>query len=53
MSEIAAPFAELYVFPEVVVRYDTVATAKNKIANEKLFISAIFAYTKVFTTLRS
>jgi hypothetical protein len=48
VSVIAAPFAELYVFPKVVVPYDTVATAKNIIANEKLFISAIFAYFVTF-----
>jgi len=48
LSVIAAPFAELYAFPKVVVAYDTVATARNIISKENLFISAIFAYFVTF-----
>lgn len=45
---IAAPFAELYVFPKLVVAGNAVETAKNIIANQMLFTSAIFAYLVTF-----
>ena len=45
---IAAPFAELYVFPKLVVRDNAVETAKNIMANETLFIAAIFGYLITF-----
>ena len=44
VSVIAAPFAELYVFPKLVVSYDAVTTAKNIKANQNLFTYGIFAY---------
>ncbi len=45
---IAAPFAELYVFPKLVVLHNGAETAKNIIANKTLFISAIFGYLITF-----
>lgn len=45
---IAAPFAELFVFPKLVVAEDAMETAKNIIANESLFRAAIFAYLITF-----
>jgi Domain of unknown function (DUF4386) len=47
-SVIAAPFAELYVFPKLVVPYKAAETAKNIIAHQALFLSAIFAYLITF-----
>jgi hypothetical protein len=47
-SAIAAPFAELYVYPKLVVPYKTVETATNIIANKALFIAAIFSYLVAF-----
>ena len=43
-SVAAAPFAEMYVFPKLVVSYDAATTAKNIAENESLFIWGIFAY---------
>lgn len=45
---IAAPFAELYVFPKLVVQGNATETAKNIIANQTLFASAIFGYLITF-----
>jgi len=45
---IAAPYAELYVLPKLVVPFKAAETAKNIIANEALFTSAIFAYLVTF-----
>lgn len=45
---IAAPFAELYVYPMLVVPGNAAETAKNIMANESLFRSAIFSYLITF-----
>ena len=47
-SVIAAPFAELYVFPKLVIPYNPAETAKNILANQTLFIAAIFSYLITF-----
>lgn len=41
---IAAPFAELYVLPKLIVPYMTAETAVNIQAHESLFTAAIYAY---------
>jgi Domain of unknown function (DUF4386) len=41
---IFAPFAEMYVFPKLIVRFQPNETTKNIIENKPLFISGIFAY---------
>lgn len=43
-SVISAPFAEMYVYPKLVVSYKAAETAANIIAHKALFIAAIFAY---------
>jgi hypothetical protein len=43
-----APFAELYVYPKLVVPNNAAETAKNIIANQSLFTSAIFGYLITF-----
>lgn len=45
---IAAPFAELYVMPKLVVPYMTLETAANIQAHESLFTAAIYAYFLTF-----
>ncbi len=45
---IAAPFAELFVYPELVVPHNAAETAANIIANERLFVSGIFGYLITF-----
>jgi hypothetical protein len=45
---IAAPFAELYVFPKLVVPDNATETVKNIIANKTLFISGIIGYLVTF-----
>jgi Domain of unknown function (DUF4386) len=45
---IAAPFAELYVFPKLVIAENAAETVKNIIANKMLFTSAIFGYLITF-----
>jgi len=45
---IAAPFAELYVFPRLVVSGDAAETVKNIIANKTLFVAGIFGYLITF-----
>ena len=45
---VAAPYAELFVYPKLVVPGNTAETVKNIIANKALFISAIFAYLATF-----
>lgn len=45
---IAAPFAELYVLPKLVVPGNATETAKNIIANQTLFTSALFGYLITF-----
>ncbi len=45
---IAAPFAELYVYPKLIVPENAAETANNIIANKPLFISAIFGYLITF-----
>jgi len=45
---IAAPFAELFVFPKLVVPGNATDSAKNIIANKTLFVSGIFGYLVTF-----
>ncbi len=45
---LAAPFAELYVFPKLVVSGDAAETVKNIIANRTLFVAGIFGYLITF-----
>ncbi len=45
---IAAPFAELYVLPKLIVPANAAETVKNIIANQTLFTSAIFGYLITF-----
>jgi Domain of unknown function (DUF4386) len=45
---IAAPFAELYVFPKLIVPDNAAETAQNIIANEALFRAALFGYLITF-----
>jgi hypothetical protein len=45
---IAAPFAELYVFPRLVVSGDAAETVKNIMANKTLFVAGIFGYLIAF-----
>jgi hypothetical protein len=41
---IFAPYAEMYVFPKLIIRFQPSETAKNIINNKSLFVSGIFAY---------
>lgn len=41
---IAAPFAEMYVFPKLIVPYQPNETAKRILEHKPLFISGLFAY---------
>lgn len=45
---VAAPFAELFVLPKLVISGDPIATSQNIIQNKALFASAIFAYLVTF-----
>ena len=45
---VAAPFAELFVFPKLVVPGNALETTQNIIANKTLFASAIFGYLITF-----
>ena len=45
---VAAPFAELYVFPKLIVRGSWEETTKNIIANEALFRTGTFGYLITF-----
>ena len=45
---IAAPYAELFVYPKLVVPGNPTETVKNITANKTLFISAIFGYLVTF-----
>jgi Domain of unknown function (DUF4386) len=45
---IAAPFAELFVFPKLIVPENAAETAKNILANQTLFRAAIFGYLITF-----
>ncbi len=45
---IAAPFAELYVFPKLIVPGNAAETVKNIIVNKTLFTSAIYGYLITF-----
>ncbi|QHJ08068.1 DUF4386 domain-containing protein [Hymenobacter busanensis] len=47
-SVIAAPFAEMYVLPKLVVPYQAAETARNIAAHEGLFTAGIFAYFVTF-----
>jgi hypothetical protein len=48
ISVIAAPFAELYVIPKIVIPFQANETAQNIMANQGLFVAAIFAYLLTF-----
>jgi hypothetical protein len=43
-SVIAAPLAEMYVFPKLVIPYRAAETANNILQHRSLFIAGIFAY---------
>jgi hypothetical protein len=43
-----APFAELYVYPKLIVPYKAAETAKNIIGHKTLFTLAIFSYLATF-----
>src|SRR5260370_8264755 len=45
---IAAPFAEFFVYPKLVVSGNAAETAKNIIAHKTLFASGIFGYVITF-----
>lgn len=45
---IAAPFAELFVFPKLIVREGAAETARNILANQTLFRAALFGYLITF-----
>jgi len=45
---IAAPFAEMYAFPKLIVPYKPAETARNIIAHQGLFTGAIFAFFLTF-----
>src|ERR1044071_9976361 len=45
---IAAPFAEIYVLPKLIVPANAAETVKNILANQTLFTSAIFGYLITF-----
>lgn len=45
---ICAPFAELYVFPKLIVRGNAAETTKNIFANEMLFRAGAFGYLVTF-----
>jgi len=45
---IAAPFAELFVFPRLIVQEDAVQTARNILANQTLFRAALVGYLITF-----
>src|SRR5260370_37034589 len=48
MMAIAAPFAEFFVYPKLVVSGNAAETAKNIIAHKTLFASGIFGYVITF-----
>ena len=43
-----APFAELYALPKLIVQDNAAETAQNIIANQSLFVAAIFSYLVAF-----
>src|SRR5262245_58795996 len=45
---IAAPFAELYAFPKLIVQGNAAETASNIIKNQALFTSMVFGYLITF-----
>lgn len=45
---VAAPFAELYVYPKLVISNNAAETAKNIITHEALFVSGMFGYLTTF-----
>lgn len=45
---IAAPFAEMYAYPQLVIPENAAQTLQNLIANKTLFTSAIFGYLVAF-----
>jgi len=45
---VAAPFAEFFVYPKLVIPDNAAETAKNIMANKTLFISGIFGYLITF-----
>src|SRR4051812_11645526 len=47
-SVVAAPFAELYAYPRLVVPGNAIETAKKILSNQSLFVLVIFAYLVTF-----
>ncbi|MBF9141889.1 DUF4386 domain-containing protein [Hymenobacter properus] len=47
-SVVAAPFAEMYVMPKLVVPYQAAETARNILAHKTLFTAGVFAYFLTF-----
>lgn len=45
---IAAPFAELFVYPKLVVASDPALTVRNLVAHQQLFVAGILAYLLTF-----
>ncbi len=45
---ITAIFADFYVFPKLMVKGDAAETARNIIANKKLFLTGLFSYLTAF-----
>ena len=48
IAAIAAPFAEMYVFPRLIVSYKPMETAARVMANESLYIAGLYAYLVTF-----
>jgi len=48
LSVAAAPFAELYALPKLIVQDKAAETAQNIIANQSLFVATIFSYLVTF-----
>lgn len=48
IAAISAPFAEMYVFPKLIVSYKPMETAANVLANEPLYIAGIYGYLVCF-----
>ncbi|MCC3157992.1 DUF4386 domain-containing protein [Hymenobacter sp. 15J16-1T3B] len=47
-SVVAAPFAEMYVFPKLIIPYKAAETARNILAHQGLFTAGLLAYFLTF-----